>query len=104
MSKKTRKKTDTKAKDSKFLRFSKIQVRYLNEVRTRTVKELNDAVDAVCEELGIVEKIKQAPPGMYKLRLDDLSGLDVLPPPPKPKPPPVPPKSDGPQGKSGKDN
>lgn len=78
MSEKTHKKTDTKVKDPNFIRFSEIQTKYLNEVRVRTIKEFNDAVDAVCKELGIVEKLRQAPPGMYKLRIQDLSGLDVL--------------------------
>lgn len=61
-----------------FIKFSKVQQAYLNEVRMRTVNEFNAAVDVVCVELGIFEKLKQAPPGMYKLRLSDLSGLDVL--------------------------
>jgi len=100
--------TETKVKDPKFIRFGKVQVRYLNEVRTRTVNEFNVAVDAVCEELGIAEKIKQAPPGMYKLRMDDLSGLDIFPAPPKPPsgPPQDPPQDPltKPPGKSRKDN
>lgn len=97
MKKKKRKATDTKVKDPGFIRFSEIQKKYLDEVRVRTVNEFNAAVDAVCEELGIVEKLKQAPPGMYKLRLSDLSGLDVLPPPPgKPDPPPPDPPKDPP--------
>jgi len=93
MSNKTHKKTDTKVKGPSFIKFSEIQKKYLNEVRTRQVDEFNAAVDAVCKELGLVEKLKQAPPGMYRLRLSDLSGLDVVPPPPqKPDPPAEDPK------------
>lgn len=62
-----------------FIEFSKVQQAYLNEVRGRQVKEFNDAVDTVCKELGIVEKLRKAPSGMYKLRMQDLSGLDILP-------------------------
>ncbi len=62
-----------------FIKFSEVQQSYLNEVRTRQVKEFNEAVDTVCKELGIIEKLKKAPLGMYKLRMQDLSGLDVLP-------------------------
>jgi len=100
--KKKRKATETKVKDPKFIRFSKVQVRYLNEVRTRTVNEFNAAVDAVCEELGIVEKIKQAPPGMYNLRMSDLSGLDISSVPPKdpPSDPPKKPPTKPPEKKS----
>jgi len=108
MPKKEHKKTDTKVKDAKFIKFSEIQAKYLNEVRARTVNEFNTAVDAVCEELGIIEKLKQAPAGMYKLRLDDLSGLDIFPAPPKPPsgPPKDPPQDPltKPPGKSRKDN
>jgi len=78
----------TKIKEPNFIRFSEIQKKYLNEVRSRQVKEFNDAVDAVCKEMGIIEKLKQAPPVIYKLRMQDLSGLDILPPPlRKPDPP-----------------
>lgn len=86
MSKKEHKKIETKVKDSKFIRFTEIQRKYLDEVRTRTINELNAAVDAVCQELGITEKLKHPPPGMmYKLRMSDLSGLDILPIPPRKK-------------------
>ncbi|GAH67720.1 unnamed protein product, partial [marine sediment metagenome] len=33
----------------------------------------------VYEELNLTEKILKAPPGTYKLRIQDLSGLDILP-------------------------
>ena len=62
-----------------FIRFSKIQQAYLNEVRNRQVKEFNAVIESVYKELGITEKLKQAPPGTYRLRMQDLSGLDVLP-------------------------
>ena len=66
------------------IEFGKIQQAYLNEVRNRQLREFNNAVDTVCEELGIVEKLKKTPPGMmYKLRMQDLSGLDILPIPKK---------------------
>jgi len=95
-------------KKADFIKFGKVQQNYLIEVQTRTLKEFNDALNIVYEELGIVEKLKQAPPGTYKLRLRDLSGLDVLPSPQKPGPvadPSVdPPKETDPLEKKGKDN
>ena len=97
----------TKVKELNFIRFSELQKKYLNEVRVRTVNEFNAAVDTVCKDLGIIEKLKQAPPGMYQLRLSDLSGLDILPPPPDPPkdPPTDPPKGDEPSpSQGGKDN
>lgn len=66
-------------KKPNFIEFSKLQQSYLNEVRTRQVKEFNEAIQVVYEELGIMDKIMKAPEGMYKLRVKDLSGLDVLP-------------------------
>jgi hypothetical protein len=66
-------------KKPNFIEFSKLQQSYLNEVRTRQVKEFNDAIQVVYEELGIMDKVMKAPEGMYKLRVKDLSGLDVLP-------------------------
>lgn len=70
----------SKKPKSDFIKFSEVQRNYLNEVRNRQVKEFNEAVDTVCEELGIIEKLKQPPLGMmYKLRISDLSGLDILP-------------------------
>lgn len=72
-----------------FIEFSELQQDYLNEVRNRQVKEFNAAVDKVCKALGITEKLKQAPPGMmYKLRMNDLSGIDIVPAPPDPPDPP----------------
>lgn len=62
-----------------FIKFSKVQQAYLNEIRNRQMKEFNEAVGSVYEELGITEKILKAPPGTYKLRIQDCSGLDVLP-------------------------
>jgi len=69
----------TKIKESSFIKFSKIQQNYLLEVRNKQMKEFNDAVGLVYEELNLTEKILKAPPGTYKLRMQDLSGLDILP-------------------------
>ena len=60
------------------IEFSKIQQAYLLEVRNRQLKEFNEAIGSVYEELNLTEKILKAPPGTYKLRMQDLSGLDVL--------------------------
>ena len=68
-----------KKKEPDFIKFSKIQQSYLIEMRARTLREFNEAVSTVFEELGIVDKIKKAPPGTYKLRMEDLSGVDILP-------------------------
>ena len=62
-----------------FIEFSKIQQAYLLEVRSRQLKEFNEAIGSVYDELGITEKILKSPPGKYKLRMQDLGGLDVLP-------------------------
>jgi len=64
--------------ESNFIEFSKVQANYLMEVRRRQQQELNDALGSIYEELGIKEKILQAPPGTFVLR-KDFSGLDVLP-------------------------
>jgi len=64
-----------------FIRFTPLQHTYLNEVRTRQVKEWNAALESVYMDMGMVEKILEAPPGTYRLRKDDLSGLDFVPPP-----------------------
>lgn len=60
-----------------FIEFSKVQRSYLMEVSRRHQRDWNEALESVYEELGIVEKILQSPPGTYVLR-QDLSGLDVL--------------------------
>lgn len=62
-----------------FIKFSKVQTGFLLEIRNRQLKEFNEAVGSIYEELGITEKILKAPPGTYRLRMQDLSGLDVLP-------------------------
>ena len=64
-------------KEPGFIKFSGIQSGYLNEVLRRQRREFNEAVELVYAELGITEKILQAPLGKYKLR-QDCSGLDVL--------------------------
>lgn len=61
-----------------FIEFTKLQTNYLREVRDRQIKEFNDALTVVYEELGIIEDVIQAPPGMYNLK-QDLSGVDILP-------------------------
>lgn len=64
---------------SDFIEFSKVQQNYLLEVRNRQLKEFNEAINTVYDELGIMEKILKSSPGTYKLRMQDLSGLDILP-------------------------
>jgi len=89
MSKNKHKKTDTKVKDSKFIRFSKIQSSLLREIRNRQVEEINVAVALIYDDLGITEEVLKALPGTYVLR-QDCSGTDVIPPPldpPAPDPP-----------------
>ena len=61
-----------------FIEFSKVQTGFLVEIRNRQLKEFNEAVGSIYEELGITEKILKASPGTYKLK-QDFSGLDVLP-------------------------
>lgn len=60
-----------------FIKFSKVQQGYLNEIRRRQLRELNEAIESVYDELGILEKLQKAPPGTYRLRTEDFSGLDV---------------------------
>jgi len=62
-----------------FIAFNKVQQNYLIEVRNRQLKEFNEAVNIIFEQLGIVDRIRKAPPGTYKLRMQDLSGVDILP-------------------------
>ena len=66
-----------------FINFSKVQTGFLLEIRNKQLKEFNEAIQLVYDELGITEKILKAPPGTYKLRMADLSGLDILPQIPK---------------------
>lgn len=70
-------------KEPNFIKFSKVQQAYLNRIRNDQAKEFNEAVGLIYEELGIVEKILNAPPGTYKLRMQDCSGLDIFPQIPK---------------------
>ena len=77
MGKKTKHNPPRKPKPS-FIKFSKVQRNYLNEIIVRQRREFNEALQLVHEELGITEKISQAPSGTYTLR-QDFSGLDVLP-------------------------
>lgn len=62
----------------KLIKFSKMQRAYLNEIIARQQKEFNEALGTVYEDLGMAEKIAQAPPGTFILR-KDFSGLDVMP-------------------------
>lgn len=71
-------------KKTSFIKFSKLQVNYLNEVQFRQAREWNEALDSVYEALGLREKILQAPRGTYNLRLD-CGGLDIVAPPPAAK-------------------
>jgi len=89
---------------SNFIKFSKVQKNYITEVRTRQQREFNEALETIYEELGIIEKIMNAPPDTYKLKMD-LTGLEVL--PTRPKPPNLPDTSPGAaisKEKGGKDN
>ena len=83
MSEKKPKVLETKVKEPNFIRFSKVQKNYLNEILSRQREKFNEAVDLVYEELGIKEKISKAPPRTYNLRRD-CSGLAVLAVPVKP--------------------
>ena len=85
MSNKTHKKTDTKVKDANFIKFSVVQRKYVIEMRNKAQGIINEALRVVYKELGILEKIDKAPPGMYVVRMKDCSGLDVKPPVPDPQ-------------------
>jgi len=61
-----------------FIKFSKVQRAYIEEVLKRQRDEFNEIIDMIYDELGITEKILKAPPGTYNLR-KDCSGLDVIP-------------------------
>lgn len=62
---------------SNFIKFSKVQLNYLSEVRFRQRREWNEALESVYQELNIVERILQSTMGTYVLR-QDLSGLDII--------------------------
>jgi len=64
---------------SDFIKFSKVQTRLLLEIRNMQLKEFNEVLGLIYEELGITGRILKAPPGTYKLRMQDCSGVDVLP-------------------------
>jgi len=76
---KTVKHNPPKEKKADFIEFSKVQQAYLNEIRNNQMKEFNEAVGMIYEELGITEKILKAPPGTCKLRMQDCSGVDIFP-------------------------
>lgn len=78
MGKKTNHNPPKKPKPN-FIKFSKVQQAYLLEVRSRQLREFNKAIESVYDELDIREKILKAPPGTYRLRMQDLSGLDIIP-------------------------
>lgn len=61
-----------------FVKFSEIQQAYLNEVRIRQFKEFQEVINTVYEDLGIIGKVLNAPPGTYTLR-KNCSGVDVMP-------------------------
>lgn len=76
---------EQKAKDGpRFIRFSDLQRDFLVEKRIKQAKEWNDALESVYRDLDVMEKIIETPPGTYRLRQNDLSGLDFMPPPPPP--------------------
>ena len=81
-----------KKKKEEFIKFSKVQASYLNEILLRQQGELNEAITVVYEDLGIADKILKAKPGTYVLR-KDFSGLDVLPIISVPPDPPAPAKT-----------
>ena len=78
--KRTRHNPPKKKAESGFLKFSAVQCGYLNEIRRRQLNELNQAIESVYEEMGILERMKAAPDGIYILRQRDLSGVDFNPP------------------------
>ena len=80
MGKNPHKKTDTKASEPKFIRFTELQRKYVTEMRNKAQGIINEALRVVYKELGILEKIDKAPPGMYVVRMKDCSGLDIKPP------------------------
>ena len=84
---------ETKPGEARFIGFTKLQQGYLSEVRNRQMNEFSEAMQLVYQELGISEKMAEAPPGKYKIR-QDLSGLDVSPTVPTP---PEEPESEKPQ-------
>jgi len=101
---KTKHNAPRKPKQS-FIKFSKLQRNYLTEVRTRQQREFNEALETIYEELGIIEKMMNAPPNTYKLKMD-FTGLEVLI-KQGPKPPNLPDTSPGAiisKGKDRKDN
>lgn len=61
-----------------FIQFSKVQQGFIGEVVNRQRRELGEALQSVYEELGIIEKVMQSPPGTYRLK-EDCSGLDIIP-------------------------
>lgn len=61
-----------------FIKFSKMQRAYLNEILARQQKEFNEVLGTVYEDMGLAERILRAPPGTFVLR-KDFSGLDVMP-------------------------
>lgn len=63
-----------------FITFSKVQRAYIEEVLARQRNEFSEIIDMIYDELGILEKVLKAPPGIYNLR-KDCSGVDVLPAP-----------------------
>ena len=61
-----------------FIKFSKVQQGFIGEVVNRQRRELGETLQSVYEELGIMEKVAQSPPGTYRLK-EDCSGVDILP-------------------------
>jgi len=61
-----------------FIRFSKVQRALIDEILNRQRAEFNVVIGTIYEDLGIAEKILQAPPGKYQLR-QDFSGVDIVP-------------------------
>lgn len=74
---KTKHNPSKKAKPS-FIKFSKVQQALIDATLSRQQKEFNEIIGTIYEDIGIAEKILQAPPGTFVLR-KDFSGLDVSP-------------------------
>lgn len=106
MSKKTKHNLPWKKKSKPdFIEFSKSQQGFIAEVMNRQRREFGEVLESIYEELGVLEKVLQAPPGEYKLR-KDYSGVDILPiiAPKKPPSPEEPPPGILSKKKTGKDN
>lgn len=65
----------SKVETADFIKFSKVQQDYIREVFRRTNQEFNNAIEAVYEEVGILEEVNKTP-DKYILR-QDFTGVEV---------------------------